>query len=105
MLGDFPPSSKIAGVRVSAAAFWMSFAVWDEPVIVTFSTSGCRTMASPTSPSPETMFTVPGGSTSLRSWPRRNDATLACSGGLATTVLPAAKAPATLLLSIATGML
>ena len=34
MLGDLPPSSKMAGVSVSAAARWMSFPVADEPVML-----------------------------------------------------------------------
>ena len=51
------------------------------------------------------MFTVPGGRISFTSSANRKIPTLACSGGLITTVLPAASAAPSLLLAIAIGML
>ena len=64
------------------------------PVNVTRGTPGWQTSASPaSSPSPATTFTTPGGSpASSSSAAQRSTEHDACSAGLITTVLPAARA-------------
>lgn len=89
-----PPSSKLTGVSVSAAAFPMRRAVSGEPVKLMRSKSPCRVSAAPaSSPIPCTTFSTPGGSpaspaTSASSEPVKG----AHSGGFTTTVSPAASA-------------
>ena len=62
MLADFPPSSNVSGVSVSAAAAITRRAVAQPPVNDTLSTPGWRTSASPAAAPPTTTFSTPGGS-------------------------------------------
>ena len=68
------------------------------PVKLTMSTSGDFTSAAPASaPDPVTMLTTPGGKpTSSITRPSSSTLSGSCGAGLTTTVLPAAKAGATL---------
>jgi hypothetical protein len=94
MNGDFPPSSKLDGVRLAAAAAAMARAVSGEPVKLMRSTPGCATSAAPVrSPTPWTMLRTPGGTpTSSAISPSSERLNGAHSGGFTTTVHPAASA-------------
>ena len=72
----------------------MTWAVSVEPVKLMRPTPGWRTRASPaSSPKPATTFITPAGSpASSASSPRRSTEQEACSAGLTTTALPAARA-------------
>ena len=93
MLADLPPSSKVSGVSVSAAAAITSRAVAQPPVNDTLSMPGWRTSASPAAAPPTTTLSTPGGSpASSASSAKRSAPNGAISGGFTTTVLPAASA-------------
>ena len=94
--GDFPPSSSDVGVRFAAAACATSFPVSIEPVNAIRSTPGWPVSAAPaSSPIPCTTLNAPSGSPASRVMSARSDAVSgAHSGGLATTLLPAASAGA-----------
>ena len=80
-------------MSVSAAAAITSRAVAVPPVNDTLSTPGWRTSASPATAPPGTTFTTPGGRPASRASSAKAMAPNgAISGGLATTVLPAASA-------------
>src|SRR5207249_2508967 len=66
---------------------------------------GCRTSALPTSPSPVTMLSTPGGSTSLAISPSSVADKGHCSEGLRTTEFPAISGEATPWVAIAIGWL
>jgi hypothetical protein len=93
---DFPPSSSDTGVRFRAAACATSFPVATEPVNAMRSTSVWATSAAPaSSPIPCTTFSTPSGRPASRETSASIEAVSgAHSGGLKTTVLPAASAGA-----------
>ena len=92
--GDLPPSSKLTGVRLAAAAAPITRAVAGDPVKLIRLTFGCRTSASPAeAPVPWTMFSTPSGTPACWAMsPSSDRLNGANSGGLTTTVLPAASA-------------
>src|SRR5947208_14747163 len=94
MNGDLPPSSNDTGVRLAAASPYTVCAVAGEPVKATRSTSGCPVRGAPApAPVPCTMLSTPGGSpASSATSPSTEQVRGAHSGGLRTTVLPAASA-------------
>ena len=97
-LAPFPPISKLTRFSVGEQAFMMARPVFDSPVKVTRSTSGCVVNASPASPGPNpcTTFNTPGGKpASTASSASRVHVPGVCSAGLRTTVLPNASAGAT----------
>ena len=96
MLGDFPPSSRVTGTTLSAAAFITAIPVGTEPVKVIWLIPGCPASAAPaTSPRPVSTLKTPLGSpASSASSARRSVERTASSAGLATTVLPQASAGA-----------
>ena len=95
-LGDLPPSSRVRGRMRSAAIRPISLPARSEPVNATLRTSGCSTIAAPTSgPVPVTTLKTPAGSPHSTA-SRASSSVLAevNSDGLATTTLPAASAGA-----------
>ncbi len=95
MLADLPPSSKVTGIRLSAAAFMITLPVAVEPVKAILAMRFEEASAWPASrPYPLTMFSTPGG----RMSPMMSISTMmpigVCSAGLSTMQLPAAKAGA-----------
>ena len=92
--GDLPPSSKLTGVRLSAAARPMDFAVSVDPVKLMRSTSELLTSAAPaSSPMPCTTFSTPAGSPASCAMSASSEQVSgAHSGGLRTMVEPAASA-------------
>ena len=103
---DLPPSSKLTGVRLSAAARMIARPVALSPVNVMRCTRGSRVSASPTSsgPNPCTTFSTPGGRpASSASSPSREAVIGLCSAGLSTTVFPNASAGATFQLASISG--
>ena len=95
MLGDLPPSSRVTGTRLSAAAFMMIEPVVVSPVKAIFEIRSEPDRAAPaSSPKPLTMLSTPFGSRSpMISTRCRIDAGV-CSAGLSTMQLPAASAGA-----------
>ena len=94
IVGDLPPSSKDSGVRLSAAARATALAVGTEPVKAMRATPGWDTSAAPASvPMPWTTLKTPGGMpASAVMSAKRLAVSGAHSGGLRTTVSPAASA-------------
>ena len=94
--GPFPPSSAVNGTRFWAAAVATSRPVSDEPVKLTRRRRGFETSAAPaSSPIPWTTLKTPGGisASAVRSASSEH-VSGAHSGGLRTTVQPAASAGA-----------
>ena len=94
--GPLPPSSAVKGTRFRAAAPPTSRPVSEEPVKLTRRTRGWATSAAPaSSPIPCTTLNTPAGNpaSSVRS-ARSEQESGAHSGGLRTTVHPAASAGA-----------
>src|SRR5678815_1231432 len=59
MLGDFPPSSRVTRLTVSAASFTMILPTEADPVKAILFTSGCLTSGEPqVSPKPVMTFTT-----------------------------------------------
>ena len=89
-----PPSSKLTGVTLRAADSPILIDVGTDPVKQTRRTSGCATRGAPASvPKPCTTLKTPAGSPASCAMSAKSDAVSgAHSGGLATTVLPAASA-------------
>src|SRR5215208_3143595 len=71
MKGSFPPSSRFAGMRRSAAAMPTLRPVSWLPVNATMSTPGCRTSMEPTSPAPYRTCNSPSGNSRMSSARRR----------------------------------
>ena len=94
MSGDLPPSSKLTGVRLAAAAAPMARAVAGEPVNEMRRTSRFATRAAPASgPSPCTTLSTPAGTPASSARSASIDAVIGVhSAGFNTTVLPAARA-------------
>ena len=94
--GDLPPSSSESGVRLAPADAATSLPVGTEPVNAIRSTSGFATSAAPaSSPIPCTTLNAPSGSPASCAMSASIDAVSgAHSGGLSTTVFPAASAGA-----------
>ena len=95
MLGDFPPSSSVMGMIVSAAYCMICRPVVVSPVKAILAMRGLRASGAPTSePWPKTTLRTPGGSTS----PIRSISTARLIGvseaGLITTQFPATSAGA-----------
>src|SRR5581483_12417614 len=87
--------SSSTGVRFAAAATRILRAVPALPVKLILSTSGCETSVDVPDGPESTMLTTPGGIPASRHRrPNRMDEYGASSGGLITTVLPAASAGA-----------
>ncbi len=95
---DLPPSSRVTFLMPSPATEAMRRPACSEPVKLTMSTSGCPTMASPTTrPEPETRLKTPfGRPISCAASARKKALSGAISAGFNTTVQPAAKAGAIL---------
>ena len=95
---DLPPSSRVTFLMPSPATDAMRRPACSEPVKLTMSTSGCATMASPTTrPEPETMLKTPfGRPISCAASARMKALSGAISAGFSTTVQPAANAGAIL---------
>ena len=89
-----PPSSRVTGLSVSAAAFITARPVGTLPISATLATSGWLASTWPTSLPPGTKFQTPGGRIPSMSSARRSEESGACSGGLTTMVLPAASGAA-----------
>ena len=92
-----PPSSKLTGVRLAAAAWPIARPVADSPVNVIRSTPRCSVSAEPaeSGPKPCTTLSTPGGSpASVASRASRVADSGVSSAGLSTTVLPQASAGA-----------
>ena len=89
-----PPSSNDSGTMFGAAAAAMSPAVGTDPVKDIRRMPGCALSAAPASgPSPCTTLKTPAGRPASAVMSASSDAVSgAHSGGLATTVLPAARA-------------
>ena len=85
-----PPNSSSIGLSVSAAAFITARPVGTLPISATMATSGWLESTCPTSRPPGTTFHTPGGRMPSISSASRSAESGACSGGLSTTVLPAA---------------
>src|SRR6202047_706734 len=96
ILGDFPPSSSVTRLSVSAALFTMILPTAALPVNATLSTPGCATSAAPAvSPKPLTIFTTPGGNpTSSNQLANSSAVSGVCSAGFKMQVQPAASAGA-----------
>jgi len=96
MFADFPPSSKVAGVRCSAAPRAMARAVAGPPVKAMWSTPGCAVSAAPApAPEPVTTFITPGGRPACsKSCASSSSDADVNSLGLITMVFPAASAGA-----------
>src|SRR5690348_2100730 len=94
--GDFPPSSSETGVSCPPAAAATCRPVAPEPVKATRATPGCATSGAPASaPRPWTTLNTPSGRPASRVMSASRLAVSgAHSGGLATTVFPAASAGA-----------
>ena len=94
--GDLPPSSSETGVRLAPADAATSLPVGTEPVNAIRSTSGFATSAAPaSSPIPWTTLNAPSGNPASCAMSASIDAVSgAHSGGLTTTVFPAASAGA-----------
>ena len=94
--GDLPPSSSDTGVSWAPAAAATCRPVATDPVKQTRATEGCAASAAPASaPRPCTTLNTPSGSPASRVMSASRLAVSgAHSGGLATTVLPAARAGA-----------
>ncbi len=95
---DLPPSSRHTFLMPSPATDAMRRPASSDPVKLIMSTSGCDTIASPTTrPWPETMFSTPFGSPiSCAASASMNALIGAISAGFSTTVQPAASAGAIL---------
>src|SRR5262249_36915065 len=98
MNGDLPPSSSVTFFTCGAASSAMRLPAAVDPVNDTIDTSGCFTIASPTTgPVPVTRLNTPGGNPMLS---KISASTNALSGaislGFNTTVQPAASAGDTL---------
>src|SRR5262245_60267572 len=89
-----PPSSSVTGLSVSAAAFITARPVGTLPMSATLATSGWLASTWPTSFPPGTRFHTPGGRMPSINSASRSEDSGACSGGLTTTVLPAASGAA-----------
>ena len=93
--GDLPPSSRVTGMILSAAALLMILPTSVDPVKAILAIRSEPDSAAPaSSPMPLTMFSTPAGMRSpTRSIRYRIDAGV-CSAGLSTIALPAASAGA-----------
>ncbi len=104
-LADFPPSSRVTRLIVSAAPAAIERPTSVEPVNAILATSGCSTRRCPhTDPGPATTLTTPSGSpasTAIRS--SSSAVSGVSSAGFSTTVLPAASAGATFHEAITSG--
>src|SRR5436309_14213557 len=105
MLGDFPPSSRVTRLSVSAADFTMILPTAALPVNAILSTLECATMAAPAdSPKPLTILTTPGGKPASSNQLANSSAVRGvCSAGLRTQVQPAAMAGASFQEAISNG--
>ena len=94
MNGDFPPSSRLQGTRFAPAAWAIHFAVGTEPVNEMRASRGSLTSAAPVfAPVPCTILNTPGGRPAASAQSARSELVSgAHSGGLTTTVFPAASA-------------
>ena len=98
MLGDLPPSSRVAGTRARPATAAISRPTPGLPVKLTRSIRPEASSALPTRASPVTTLTTPGGKPAAStSFANSSVVADACSEGLITTQLPAARAGASLL--------
>ena len=105
MLGDFPPSSSVTGLRLAAAAQAMARPTPGLPVKLILSTAGLAVSAAPTAPAPVSTCTTPAGKPACStSRAISSVVTLACSLGFTITQLPAARAAGRVFVRIATGL-
>ena len=90
---DLPPSSRQTFLMPSPATDAIRRPACSEPVKLTMSTSGCETIASPTTrPGPETMLSTPfGRPISCAASASMNALSGASSAGFNTIVHPAAR--------------
>src|SRR5271154_3840312 len=105
MFGDFPPSSSVTRLSVSAALFTIILPTAALPVNATLSTPGCATSAAPVvSPGPLTILTTPGGAPHSSNQLATSIAVSGvCSAGFSTQVQPAANAGASFHEAITSG--
>src|SRR6266849_1811021 len=103
--GDFPPSSSVTRLSVSAALLTMILPTAALPVNAILSTPGCATSAAPqVSPYPLMILTTPGGKpTSSNQLANSSAVSGVCSAGLSTQVQPAAIAGASFQAAISSG--
>src|SRR5262245_52294553 len=96
MFGFLPPNSSESFLNIGPAMRAISAPVLVPPVNETALIFGCFTIAAPTvGPTPSTMFITAGGRpASLHNSPSMNAVIGVISDGLATTVLPVARAGA-----------
>ncbi|MCY1366057.1 hypothetical protein D9M69_529340 [compost metagenome] len=103
-LGDLPPSSSVAGIRLLAAACAITRPVVVEPVKAILAMRLLCASGMPASrPKPFTMLSTPGGSRSAISSARIRIEIGVDSAGLSTTQLPAASAGASFQAAIRIG--
>ena len=100
----FPPSSNVAGINFSAAAFAIFFPISVEPVKASLQRSGCSNKYCPDLlPEPVTRFKTPAGSRSWISSVKTSILSDVVEDGLNTTQLPAASAGASFHAAIRNG--
>ena len=104
MKGDFPPSSRVRDLPKPAVACRIFRPTSVDPVNAILCTSLWRTIMSPTSPSPVTIFTTPLGTPDCAQISANNRAVSdVVSAGFKTTVFPMASAGAIFHASISIG--
>ncbi len=92
---DFPPSSRVTGLRVCPQIAAIRRPAGVGPATATVSTPGCAASISPTSAVPVTRLNTPGGNSAASNASARMYADSEVSGaGSSTTVQPAASAGA-----------